>query len=222
MNYKETLIKICKKSSEERKQEIINYLNNTRCSFIESEECNNIIIPSKKNNIIVLTAHYDVYGGSYGYTDNGVGILILLNILKKIPNNVEVLFSNLEEYGGIGADYYLHCNTKNIIGCINIDCCGIGDYVYCDNRQSNILPINCKIGKMPFCDSDIYRERNIPTLTFSTSYKKLDFDLGLIEICKTIHNREQDNNIDLINFELIDLVSTKILETIDLFNATKK
>ena len=132
--------------------------------------------------------------------------------------SVKKMFSFvMEEFGGLGADKFIKTTNKNIKGCINLDVCGIGDYIYCDNYNNDLFPKDCKFGKMPFCDGDIFKEYNIPVLTFSTSYKVMDFREGISEILKTIHNNERDNDIDIINFDLVETVSDKILESISLF-----
>lgn len=209
------LMRICQKVDDERKVALINELSNLNIE-IENEKDLNIVCKCKSKDVIILSAHYDVFPNSYGYNDNGMSLITILNIINKLNDNVQVVFTGLEEWGGKGAVHYLRNTNKNIIGCINLDVCGIGDYIYCDNYSYKINPIDCKIGKMPFCDGNVFSEK-IPTITFSTSYKDMDFRDGIMEILSTIHNNEKDNNIDVINFDLVKIVSDKVLETIKLF-----
>lgn len=211
MYLKNKLIEICYTDSQQRKKQLINQLINIG---IKHQINNlNVVCPSFENNIIVLSAHYDVIYKSYGYNDNGMALLIILNMLKKLPENVQIVFTDMQEYGGRGANNYIRNCKKNIIKCINLDCCGIGDYIYCDKNNFEFNDLNnCKLGKMPFCDSNIFVEYGIPTLTVSTSYKQLNFSEGLSEIYKTIHNNSNDNKIEIINFDLVDLVSNFVLK----------
>jgi hypothetical protein len=213
---KELLIRICKKDNNDRRNALISELQKLNVQ-IENNNDSNIICRCNENDIVVLSAHYDVVPNSFGYNDNGVSLLILLNIINRLPNNVQVIFTDMEEFGGIGADKFIKTTNKNIKGCINLDVCGIGDYIYCDNYNNDLFPKDCKFGKMPFCDGDVFKEYNIPVLTFSTSYKDMDFREGISEIFKTIHNNERDNYIDIINFDLVENVSDKMLESISLF-----
>ena len=217
MDLKEQLLYLCKSTDIERKQSIIQSLNELNINYKDLDN-NAIIVEAKnKNNIVVLSAHYDVFPKSYGFNDNGVALLTILQIIKKLPDDVEVVFTNMEEWGGRGASYYLKNCQKNIVGCVNLDVCGIGDCIYCDNYNNAIFPKDCKFGSMPFCDGTVFSEYNIPVLTFSTSYKDMNFDRGIMEIYKTIHNNEKDNDIDIINFDLVRVVSDKVFESIKLF-----
>ena len=213
---KNKLIAICQPTVEKRKQAIIKELNNLNiaCTDMENKA---IVCKSFEKDIIVLNAHYDVVDKSLGYNDNGMSLAIILNVINYLPKNVEVVFTNMEEWGGIGAEYYINNCKKNIVGCINLDCCGIGDFLYVDDYSFGLNVKNCHLGKMPFCDGDVFAEYKIPTLTFSTSYKKLNFKDGIREICKSIHNHENDNKIDLINFDLVKMVSDAIIDNLKFF-----
>lgn len=217
MSLKNQLIGLCKQTDIERKQAIIQSLNELNINYKDLD--NNAIVVEAKNNdgVIVLSAHYDVYPKSFGYNDNGVALLTILQTINKLPDNVEVVFTNMEEWGGRGASYYLKKTQKNIIGCINLDVCGIGDYVYADNYGFDLKPLNCKLGNMPFNDGHVFAENNIPTLTFSTSYKELEFKNGITEICCTMHGREKDNDISIINFDNVHLISDVVLNSLNLF-----
>jgi len=85
---------------------------------------------------IVIGAHYDIWPKSGGINDNGAAVLILLELIKfsltisDLEYSIDFAFFDLEEKGQLGAKEYLKQeNNSNIIGMINLDMCGIGDYV---------------------------------------------------------------------------------------------
>ena len=111
---KELLKKLCQKS------------NTARQAALEDELCFNgvrfenwadmaLVIPSTSDSVIVLSAHYDAVPGSYGYNDNGMALITALKLINKLSANVEFVFTNGEEQGGLGAEYYLTHTQKGAI-----------------------------------------------------------------------------------------------------------
>ncbi len=87
---------------------------------------------------LLLAAHYDTVPGSPGAADDGAGIAVLLQALRHLAagppplSPVTVLFSDLEEYGLLGAEAYARAAglTKTAV-VINLDARG--------NRGSPLL-----------------------------------------------------------------------------------
>jgi hypothetical protein len=94
----------------------------------------NFILSSKYKTVLLITAHYDAYlldkktGKTVpGANDNasGVGILIdSIRYLKKLP--IDFVFFGAEEIGCSGSSEFLKRNKKDILGMVNLDCCGNG------------------------------------------------------------------------------------------------
>ena len=91
----------------------------------------NLIIPAKvQKDKIILTAHYDVIPGSFGYNDNLSGVITLILLAGEVADNVEIVFCDKEESGYKGASYYIFKNNYNIKMNINVDIVGIPGMIY--------------------------------------------------------------------------------------------
>lgn len=225
LSWKKLLRYIAVKGTEFRRDRILNLLSNNNIYFkLLNGRLNttDIIIPSKSLNksIILLTAHYDVVPNSFGYNDNGCSIICLLKMINKLPDNVEILFTDKEECGGGGVDLYLKDCKKNIKCVINLDVIGLKGIIYADNNINGIQKclIDCKKGKMPFNDGDVFREYKIPTITLSVSSKNKSFEDGIKEIMETIHNNKFDNNINIICVFSIEMIMKKVFNIINMIN----
>ena len=127
---KTKLLKILKKMEHDSNRNLITQKIEIDKNFGDF----NFILKSKFKRVLLLTAHYDAYllNEKSGETtpdanDNasGVGILIESILqLKKFP--VDFVFFGAEEKGCLGALQFLKENRKNILGIINLDCCGSG------------------------------------------------------------------------------------------------
>ena len=111
---KELLIRLCQKSNEARQAALENEL---RTRGVRYENWNNmaLVVPSASERVVVLSAHYDAVPGSCGYNDNGMALVTALNLIHKLPA-VEVVFTNCEEQGGLGAEFYLQHTQKQVVG----------------------------------------------------------------------------------------------------------
>ena len=146
-----------------------------------SKECalGNIIVKSNdfKNKKIVVSAHYDNAPGTPGANDNAAACSILLNLIinnKNKNNNIEYVFFDLEEIGGIGSEYYVQLNKNNIDYAINLDMCGVGEnIVYSHNSIQNINSHELsdlieiynvyRVFELPFSDAYSFINENIET-----------------------------------------------------------
>jgi Zn-dependent M28 family amino/carboxypeptidase len=218
---KEVLKRICVKSNAERQSALENEL---RAMDIHYENLNDLalVVPSQTERKIVLCAHFDAVAGSYGYNDNGMALVTVLKMLGRLPSNVEAVFTNCEECGLMGAEYYIeHTGAKNIKGCINLDVVGCFDQVYLDpmNFEAARQLTNCKQGTMPMSDAKVFAWGGIPTVCFSSGPSAENFEEGIEEIKATLHNNWNDNRFELLNFEMIGKVTAEVKKAIDLMAA---
>lgn len=189
--------------------------NSTRYSCTERPI--NIVIPAKKREkIVVMTAHYDIYPKSKGYNDNGSGLAVLLSLQDKIPDNVEIVFTDFEEIGGRGASLYVDQNKSIIEGNINVDVVGLGTKIYYDlyaGASPQMIGFNWGahfFPNVPFNDSYIFRRENIPSVLFmsgSASPKQI-----INEVWNAQHGGKNDDRMDLINETGMVNLSHLILE----------
>ncbi len=179
-----------------------------------------VVVPAKTEEAVVLCAHFDVVPGSLGYNDNGMSLAIILSMLNRLLDFVEVVFTDGEECGFLGARHYLRHNRKHLLGCVNLDVCGFGDTVYCDPMNSGIALPGCKVGRMPMNDGCLFAGHRIPALTFSAGPADVPFAEGIRQICRTIHNGPMDNKLEILNFDLSDLFGSFVLRAAEAFADT--
>ena len=213
---KELLKKVCQKSNSARQAALEDELSSNGTRY---ENWNNmaLVVPSAAKKVIVLCAHFDAVDGSYGYNDNGMALVTALKMLHKLPANVEFLFTNCEEQGGLGAEYYLTHTQKQIIGCVNLDVIGCFNQVYLDPMNSAVRSLtNCRMGTMPFSDAYVFARNGIRSMCFSSGPADTDFRSGIMQICSTLHNNRNDNNFGLLNFDMISKVGNEVKKAVEL------
>ena len=217
---KELLIRLCQKSNAARQAALSDELQSRGIRY---ENWNNmaLVVPSAAEKVIVLCAHYDAVPGSYGYNDNGMALVTALNLIHKLPYNVEVVFTNCEEQGGLGAEFYLHHTQKQVVGCVNLDVAGCFDQVYLDtmNCRAARSLTNCKQGMMPYSDAHVFAKKGIRSVCLSSGPADTDFRNGIWHICSTLHNNRNDNNFGLLNFNMIEAVSAEVKNAVKLMAA---
>lgn len=215
-NEKMLLKKLCQKSNPARQAALEDELSSNGTRY---ENWNNmaLVVPSAAEKVIVLCAHYDAVPDSYGFNDNGIALVTALKLINNSAN-VEFVFTNCEEQGGLGAEYYLTHTQKQIIGCINLDVIGCFNRVYLDpmNCYAARNLTSCKQGMMPYSDAHVFAQRNIPSICFSSGPSDTDFRSGIMQICSTLHNNRNDNNFGLLNFEMISKVSNEVKKAVEL------
>ncbi len=214
MNHREILLKLCQKTNEAR-------LNALKAELGPRKRCDldgmALVIPSKERNAVVIAAHFDAAAGSLGFNDNGMALVAVLSVLDHLPVNVEVVFTNGEERGFLGAQYYLEHTGKHILSCMNLDVCGFGEQIYLDPMNfplSKEFCTGCKTGRMPSNDAAVFADRGIPAFTLSAGPGAVPFQEGIGRICETIHGGPLDNRPEILNFGLIGTVGKKILEAV--------
>jgi len=170
--------KLENKSNEERKNTVINILNNKKIKHkIENYNYygnigSNIIVElGKGEKYSIASAHYDAVPGSPGANDDASAIAVLLKLIDnlkkiKLKNKIRVIFFGDEEIGRFGSlSYIKKHNLRNLIGVYHMELVGMGDSIGLwpitnFNKNSYIIEIIEKILKM----KKIYWERvdNLP------------------------------------------------------------
>ncbi len=117
----------------------------------------NIIVPARGFGVIV-SCHYDVKQGSYGANDNGSGVAVALDLIRRLKEQptqnigVTYLFFDGEEkssapikMGGLrgSSDYLKKLNVDDVLGFYNLDMIGSGDrlYAWCSQRYQRGLAL---------------------------------------------------------------------------------
>ena len=219
-NEKELLKCLCQQNNSARQSALENEL---RLRGVRYENWDNmaLVVPSCKENVIVLCAHFDAVPNSYGYNDNGMALVTVLKMLGKLSEHVEVVFTNCEEQGALGAEYYLEHGQKQIIGCVNLDVVGCFDQVYLDPMNCAAVRQlrDCKQGSMPPSDACAFFREGIQSVCFSSGPSDTDFRMGIMQICSTLHNNQNDNDFGMLNFEMTDKVAAEVRKAVDLIAA---
>lgn len=87
------------------------------------------------DKIILLTAHYDSYGGP-GANDNAAGVGVVLQLAQILRNqstnnSIWFVFFGAEEAGTLGSNKFIESlsenEKQNILAVINVDTIGVGD-----------------------------------------------------------------------------------------------
>ena len=217
---KELLIRLCQKSNDARQAALSDELQSRGIRYDNWNDMA-LVVSSSAEKVIVLSAHYDAVPGSYGYNDNGMALVTALKLINKLPANVEFVFTNGEEQGGLGAEFYLQNTQKQVVGCVNLDVVGCFDQVYLDpmNCYAARSLTNCKQGMMPFSDAHIFAQNGIRSVCLSSGPADTDFRKGIWRICSTLHNNRDDNNFNLLNFGMIEKVSNEVKNAVNLMAA---
>ena len=208
-NEKELLKRLCQKSNAARMTALKGELSNVR---YENWNDMALVVPADADAVTVLCAHFDAVPESFGYNDNGMALVTALKLLHRLPADTEFVFTNGEERGGLGAEYYLAHTRKEIRACINLDVVGCFDCVYLDpmNCREALRLSNCKMGRMPFSDALVFADKGVPSVCFSSGPADTSFPEGIRAICSTLHNNINDNRFDMLNFAMPDRVAVAV------------
>lgn len=202
--------------------------NNSIDFTVESKAmANNIIVklgPSNsKKNIIVLGAHYDLFLGSKGINDNTCAIVLLLNFIKLAKNSkldypIEVVFFDKEESGMVGSRNYAEKHYKKIDYALIFDIIGFGDILVSSAKDMKIIPLLSKMNIVNTTtvlpsDNLMFEGYDIPVALITAMHTKdlISDPLSIgsyyisrhAEFYRSFHNRDKDNDISIINFNLI-------------------
>ena len=204
--------------------ELAKYRDMDRVEFI-TQECGddfvlqhgegitNIIVPAKtQKNKIAVAAHWDLYPGSAGYNDNSTGVAMLIRLVGRVKDNIELVFTDQEEFGGRGCKHYME-NWARPVSAINVDVVGLANTIYHEmyGEVKNFkVPQHVKYyGGVPFSDSHILWQYEVPNILMCTGGPKD----GLIgEIFEAQHGGVSDADFDLISEDmLVDVFQTLLM-----------
>jgi hypothetical protein len=166
---KDNVRDVCRRlGTEGRRKTLLEMLGASAELRVQDDQCNIVVPATKPGPIICLTAHYDVYPRSYGYNDNGSGIAVLLSLIGRVPENVEIVFTDNEEIGYLGADAYCRntLRTREITLNINVDVVGIpGHLFHARYGWGGKAPTDCwEVDRLPFSDSFAFRNHRVPSV----------------------------------------------------------
>lgn len=153
-------------------------------------ESHNVIaeLPGKREEWIVLSAHYDSTSLSHGAYDNMSGCAGLLGIMEKLKDKelnygLRFLFCGSEECGLLGSKAYVRDyeeELEHIVLNLNLDMIGtyMGQFIACVSAEDKLVhyisymsaetgfPINAKMGVYS-SDSTPFADKGVPALSFA-------------------------------------------------------
>ncbi len=209
------LRKLCKKSFPHRHDALVSEIER-RGRMVTVLPDGTVVLEALCYNPIALVAHYDSVRGSYGYNDNGMSLVAVLGLLDALPYNVEVVFTNGEERGLLGAEKYLEWRNCKVKQCINLDATGYGDRVYVDRMNSvglDGLADSVCFGTLPMNDAWAFYRKGIRSVCVSTGDSGIVSD-GVDRVMDTMHGGFNDNRLDLLNYELPSKVRDVVMKII--------
>ena len=225
------LERIAKKNQLERKQAIIDILNEMGVRFVlqnarVGEHCvENIVVSYNPSDTrLVIGAHYDSVENSTGANDNASGCSVLLHLielLENIKHSIDIVFFDREEYIDHGSEAYLNIVGKeNISAMINLDMCGYGNtitvsdkgnvnnsafYGVLDEKMIDKHAVTT-VGFLPNGDDDRFADCNIPNISVCTLRSK---DIDFFQyISKLLIEGKQPTEKDQKQFLSLDVLST--------------
>jgi hypothetical protein len=216
MTNRERILDITYSDKAQRRERIIAHLD--RPHYLQAEgDIVNIVVPAKNQDLkTTLCAHYDIYPGSKGYNDNSSGVVALLNIHELLPDDVEIVFTDFEEFGGRGCQLYLESVDYLPSQAINVDVVGVGNRMfyesYAGGITASILENMEHYRDIPFSDSYIFREFGVPNILLLAGESKQNL---LQKIFEAQHCGPRDGDIMHISEEMIDLAGTTILNLLN-------
>lgn len=182
----------------------------------------------------VLGAHYDVWGSSVGINDNTVAVATLINLIPKLKKTklpLDVVFFDKEETGMTGASFYIKDtgldNIKKKNGVLILDVIGYGNVLAFSGGNENYyfhkfnLENKCMLTQELPSDNIVFNSKGI-TATLLVVVPGKDLKLRWNdnpEVCilkpnaefyESFHNRKYDNNIELINWDLVDIIEKEL------------
>jgi len=188
-------------------------------------DCNNVFVKlTEEKPYRLLVAHYDIVKDSTGINDNTAALALLINIIKESKEkNFNVLFTDKEESGMIGSYQFSKVYGKDIKEAIIFDIIGFGDTIVYGSFGDfdNLSKVGIKeISSFLPSDNVTFKSNNVKTALITAAHKE---DLTLIKenyyslnakakFYESFHNRQFDNNINLINFDLITELKDKMLK----------
>lgn len=211
--------------------------NEIEYKVVKNRFATNVVIGfnSFQKKRIVLGAHYDVYSTSTGINDNTVAVATIIKLIKNIDKTklpLDIVFFDREETGMLGSKLYINITKKEFIEeALILDVIGYGDVLAFSGNTKLTTKYFNKFNSLPSCilsyelpsDNIVFNRHRIPS-TLLVVVPNEDLTLKWKdnpEICvlkptaefyETFHNRTKDNDINIINWELVDLIYTKLVD----------
>ena len=214
---KEYILKITDQIKAKRIEKILSFIHkeyelqvgrSEDDKFHTSADITNIIVPAKnQKDKIAIIAHHDVYTGSLGFNDNSSGVVTLLKLQDSLRDNIELVFTDEEESGGLGCKYYLD-NYLKPKEAINVDVVGLGDNIFYEMYGGKVttykIPESMEYYKgIPLNDSHMLARYGMPNILMLTgeSHEKL-----IENIAHASHGDKNDNKIEMISEDMMNNV----------------
>lgn len=170
-----------------------NKVKNIRLEIFQHEydgESHNVIaeIPGKREEYIVLSAHYDTTSLSHGAYDNMSGCVGLLGIMEQLKDKelnygLRFVFCGSEERGLLGSKAYVRDHESELEKAalnINLDMIGtyLGKFIACVSAEDKLahyisymaaevgFPVEAKQGVYS-SDSTPFADKSVPALSFA-------------------------------------------------------
>ena len=170
-----------------------NKVKNIRLEVFQKEydgQSHNVVaeLPGKRDEFIVLTAHYDTTSLSHGAYDNMSGCAGLLGIMeqlkgKELNYGLRLVFCGSEERGLLGSKAYVRDHKEElekIVLNINLDMIGtyLGKFIACVSAEDKLVhyisymaaetgfPVEAKSGVYS-SDSTPFADGGVPALSFA-------------------------------------------------------
>ena len=220
MTNKEYILKITDKDKDKRLAKILSCIKGKyeiqhMADYLS--DVRNVIIPAKnQERKITIMAHHDVYPGSFGYNDNSTGVVTLLKLQDAdLPDNVELVFTDGEEFGGRGSELYLTESVKPRIA-INVDVVGLGTKIFYEKYGNGEVKVDGSkmeyYRHIPFSDSYILKAHNVPNVLLLTGYSS---EALIRNIFDAQHNGPRDSVLDLIQEDIMNKVYDMVLDIVN-------
>ena len=210
-NNKDRILRIADKDRGKRFKKVVSAITRdyeVQPAEMDGFDVKNIIIRARRQRgKIAILAHYDIFPGSSGFNDNSTGVVTLLNLQDRLPDNVELVFTDREENSGRGCEAYLAGYPKPRIA-VNVDVVGLGNRIFFE-KYGNPDAIDTEGTEMesfkgvPFSDSYILNRAGVPNILLLTGPNRREL---ISAIFNAQHGNAGDGRIELISEDTMNRV----------------
>ena len=243
MTIKEIVEFFIKEGKERPRLEILVELltkHNLRVTTQQNHQATNAVVElgdRSLNKTIVIGGHYDVFPKSLGINDNTVAVAALIKLAQKLKDTkykIDIVFFDREETGYHGSRLYISTvGSQNIEYAIILDIIGYGDSPIITGatltNTKRISTFKTLIAEDAFkvtksrldSDNGIFMLNRIPVVLIVAIHDEdtLELDNGLVSISpapefySSFHNSINDNKIEIINWEIPELIINNLVRT---------
>ena len=214
--------------------------HNLKVTTQQNHQATNVVVElgdRSLNKTIVIGGHYDVFPKSLGINDNTVAVAALIELAQKLKDTkykIDIVFFDREESGFHGSSLYISTvGLQNIEYAIILDIIGYGDSPIITGASltntNRISTFKTLIAKNAFkvtenrlpSDNSIFMLNRIPAVLIVAIHDEdtLELDNGLVSISpapefySSFHNGKNDNKIEIINWEIPELIINNLVRT---------